>query len=821
MDTSTFRGNVVLLGDYGTNPCPDGTQYLTFDQEIEKNQNKNLFAKTFDNIKNKITSLIFGEANAYQTVTSTSNFCAIRGKTDGYNNVAGQGVLTFAPNRALDGDTRHYAIILGDDDLFDENPGGVLDQFGIGMGINSTYVLETFNSRDYINSYIWSFVTLSEQGENQGICTIDYIDIDPSSYLFQTTENSLVEDDTNPLANSFDNERDSDKLFVATAKTISGQSLNPIASLYTWAWTWMMGNTSVADFVILASLSDDKRLVRAQNSAVEGSTVAEATATVTGSLALPGETHMGDADIYLFLCNNPWPPISTTVPTVGQWAPWQDQTNNCTVLPEGAGTCANTNYEFYYCRDQGTESTFDDLPPILNDAIIRGRDTDQNLFKEYYFFREATPDLSSIALAVSSVPTLGESVDIWWGNFVPDIGEVLDEFLIYYGTTSGNYTNTVSVGPFVPHTLVTPVNISDLDNGQVYYFSITAVYESGAESDFSNEIIATPLDTQDPVAPLIINAAIGNAEAEVEWNPVVDVSSYKLYWKAGSGCGGSTPPDCYANSQNVGDAVAASITDLTNGTMYYFAATAIDSSGNESAYSNEVTVIPAVTSATVISGATQVALGWISANLVSQDDIYYIDMGTIAGIFEEYKEIDGNRINLFGDIIKYIIKKISYTFISSAEAQGGEIRIPLCSTSPGIICREQIIEANGSHDTVIKNLSNGRKYRFIIKNGPINNQEVVDDIIVEMKDTEAAQGISNYGERCDANASCGGDLICKDSGRDVTEKYCCKLDECASSLPDNNPVFHCVGDNGVDEGLDPAHGAYLLTCDNGVWYSTN
>jgi hypothetical protein len=134
----------------------------------------------------------------------------------------------------------------------------------------------------------------------------------------------------------------------------------------------------VADFVPVGALSDDKRLIRAQSSATEGSTVAQATVTVTGALALPGETHTGDANIYLFLCNNPWPSIDGA----GLWAPWQDQDNNCTLEPEGPGTCHNTNYEFYYCRDQGAETTYDDLPPILDDAIIRGTDSDQNLLEK-------------------------------------------------------------------------------------------------------------------------------------------------------------------------------------------------------------------------------------------------------------------------------------------------------------------------------------------------------------------------------------------------------------------------------------------------------
>jgi Fibronectin type III domain len=53
---------------------------------------------------------------------------------------------------------------------------------------------------------------------------------------------------------------------------------------------------------------------------------------------------------------------------------------------------------------------------------------------------------------------------------------------LYYGTVSGEYTNTVVVGD------VTTVTVSGLSSGVTYYFVITAIDEDGQESDFSNEI---------------------------------------------------------------------------------------------------------------------------------------------------------------------------------------------------------------------------------------------------------------------------------------------------------------------------------------------
>lgn len=53
---------------------------------------------------------------------------------------------------------------------------------------------------------------------------------------------------------------------------------------------------------------------------------------------------------------------------------------------------------------------------------------------------------------------------------------------LYYGTVSGEYTNTVVVGN------VTTVTVLGLSSGVTYYFAITAMDASGQESDFSNEI---------------------------------------------------------------------------------------------------------------------------------------------------------------------------------------------------------------------------------------------------------------------------------------------------------------------------------------------
>ena len=56
-------------------------------------------------------------------------------------------------------------------------------------------------------------------------------------------------------------------------------------------------------------------------------------------------------------------------------------------------------------------------------------------------------------------------------------------YKIYYGTESGNYTY-----PPVDAGNVTSYTINDLDENQIYYFSVTAYASAGEESKFSPEV---------------------------------------------------------------------------------------------------------------------------------------------------------------------------------------------------------------------------------------------------------------------------------------------------------------------------------------------
>jgi hypothetical protein len=59
-------------------------------------------------------------------------------------------------------------------------------------------------------------------------------------------------------------------------------------------------------------------------------------------------------------------------------------------------------------------------------------------------------------------------------------------YMIHYGTVSGAYSQSIDVGNTTSHT------VSNLNDGQRYYFATTAYNHAGQESGYSNEVCNRP-----------------------------------------------------------------------------------------------------------------------------------------------------------------------------------------------------------------------------------------------------------------------------------------------------------------------------------------
>ncbi|MCL5097829.1 MAG: Ig-like domain-containing protein [Candidatus Omnitrophica bacterium] len=77
---------------------------------------------------------------------------------------------------------------------------------------------------------------------------------------------------------------------------------------------------------------------------------------------------------------------------------------------------------------------------------------------------------------------------------------------LYYGTSSGNYTFSSSVGN------VTQTTVAGLEEGLTYYFVVTAYNTSGLESDPSNEVMYQ-----------VPNAVVGPVDPVIAWSNPADI----------------------------------------------------------------------------------------------------------------------------------------------------------------------------------------------------------------------------------------------------------------------------------------------------------
>ncbi len=114
--------------------------------------------------------------------------------------------------------------------------------------------------------------------------------------------------------------------------------------------------------------------------------------------------------------------------------------------------------------------------------------------------------LSIIAFAHAVTAFAGTTSLVWDPPTTNTDGTPLTDlagYKIYYGTTSGSYTNNIDVGN------VTTSVVNNLTDGRTYYFTATAYDSSGIESSFSNEVSKTTQAPQFTLMAYAVSAGNG------------------------------------------------------------------------------------------------------------------------------------------------------------------------------------------------------------------------------------------------------------------------------------------------------------------------
>ncbi|MCR4311688.1 MAG: hypothetical protein NUV56_00220, partial [Candidatus Uhrbacteria bacterium] len=198
------------------------------------------------------------------------------------------------------------------------------------------------------------------------ICTLDALlvsDTDSDSpYVFTVTDESHD--------------------YVATAISYtsgSAQEISPVAGTYDWTYgSWSVGQDDDSVFSAAASGASTPEMGVVTALGEDGDAIVAISATVT-----TGGTDVvsGTADVTAFLCENPWPQLTSF--------PWTDDAAGATNFAE-AGTRGFTNFSTSYCRDAGESRTEDDVPYTADDlpaVTVKHVDAPEadGVIQEYFF----------------------------------------------------------------------------------------------------------------------------------------------------------------------------------------------------------------------------------------------------------------------------------------------------------------------------------------------------------------------------------------------------------------------------------------------------
>jgi hypothetical protein len=635
MDPSSLYSNIRLLEekDPADGPCPSGT----FFTQNQLKKPSTLLAKMWLSIK----SLFTKSAVAYDPPTEGNLYCLVPGTINLTQSTS--TTANFYPSELLKASTTYYILVIGDEDL--DSQTGVLSSWQIGM--NGTANNESFNTVEYVNSEISMFKTLGEDAPNSGVCALDYVKVMPDSYLFNRNDNDDNEDDSDKTATTFDTKRDKDKVFSASAYSIDHQEIQGVTG-YDWDWDMdiTLGSSTVINKHATTTVDDNQIFVEVNEDVRDD--VAEITATIdmdnynkaktpacetanNCNTFFGGDGVYNTADIYVFICRNPWPSMKTD----GSWEPFSYDYNS----------------KFYYCRDFGSGAYVDDLPAVVDEPVapLKGecsdtlaectRDSDcsggvcivkgvcslsigtsctsnddcgedegiciNRVFREAYFFRQKGPIAGTItSIENDDTSQLGGKIIIEWkGNkeYIYDSSnEPVGNSRIYYGIEGSSSMNYYDLSPEEMRTdqnncaingdeYECEYKVSGLENNETYIFRVSAISQSKIERMFENEKKIVVLDEVAPSAPTscqINGYSPGDEEINISCNSeTIDISYLRFYHGLVSGQYGQS-----FDGQLGVFSITLPVTSLNIGVTNYFAVTAIDAAGNESDKSIEMEV---------------------------------------------------------------------------------------------------------------------------------------------------------------------------------------------------------------------------------------
>jgi hypothetical protein len=213
---------------------------------------------------------------------------------------------------------------------------------------------------------------------------------------------------------------------------------------------------------------------------------------------------------------------------------------------------------------------------------------------------------------------------------------------------------------------------------------------------------------------LLCTSNVYSAQATLSWNKnrERDLAGYKVYY----GNSSRTYSQAYGNGDDAGDQTSYTVSNLVEGEIYFFAATAYDFSGNESGYSNEVSYDVPITS---LSGdTTPPAITSVSANSSEQVVVVFSEPVEEASATNVRNYDINNRIKDYGASLGSDQKTVTLTTSSHIEGTYTLTvkNIEDLASSPNVIAVDTTVSYNYVNQLQVTNLNvaSGKAYQIVV-----------------------------------------------------------------------------------------------------------